>query len=418
MKYDLYKPWRTLDPWQEEVLTVDGNLVMRTGRQVGKSTVVSIKAGEEALNNPNITVMIIASVERQAMLLFEKVLSYIHAKNKSAIKTGKDRPTRHKLQLKNGSKILSLPTGDSGYGIRGHTINLLIADEAAFINEEVWHAVTPMLAVTRGKIWLLSTPCGKDGYFYRCFQDETFTNFHVSSEECPRKDQTFLDGEKKRYSKAKYAQEYLGEFVDELMRLFPDTLINRVTKLRRPVFSPFDNYFLGVDVARMGDDSSTFEIIKRLGREKLLHVENVVTNKTLTTDTTRMILALDEKYHFKKIYIDDGGLGVAVFDNLLEHPQTKRRVIPINNATRSLDHNTTKRKKTMKEDLYNNLLRLMEQDKIDLLDDPEISLSLRSVQFEYVNGKMKIYGRDTHIAEGLIRAAWCVKDKTLNIYLY
>ena len=65
--------------------------------------------------------------------------------------------------------IKFLPTGESGYGIRGFTIDLLICDEAAFINEEVWQAVTPMLAVTGGDIWLLSTPHGREGYYYRCF---------------------------------------------------------------------------------------------------------------------------------------------------------------------------------------------------------------------------------------------------------
>jgi len=159
--------------------------------------------------------MVIASTERQAYLLFEKILSYLVDNHKNMIKKGKDRPTKHKVCLINGSVIYSLPTGMSGYGIRGFTINLLIADEAAFIPQDVWTAVTPMLAVTKGILWLLSTPFGKGGYFYNCFKDPSFTSFHVSSEDCPRKSQVFLDQEKRRMTKsANIAQEYLGEFID------------------------------------------------------------------------------------------------------------------------------------------------------------------------------------------------------------
>ncbi len=34
------------------------------------------------------------------------------------------------------------------------------------------------------------------------------------------------------------------------------------------------------------------------------------------------------------------------------------------------------------------------------------------------NKDIKIFGNYTHIAEGLIRAAWCVKDKSLNPYIF
>ena len=151
-----------LDKWQKEVLATKGNLCLCSGRQVGKSTVIAIKAGEFAMNNPKKNIMIIASVERQALLLFEKVLSYIYEKDKNIIGRKKDKPTKHKLVLKNGSVIHCLPTGDSGYGIRGFTIDELYADEAHFINEDVWAAVTPMLATTGGNINLLSTPFGSN----------------------------------------------------------------------------------------------------------------------------------------------------------------------------------------------------------------------------------------------------------------
>ena len=56
-----------LDKWQKQVLETKGNLCLCSGRQVGKSTVIAIKAGESAINSKK-TIMVIAHVERQALL--------------------------------------------------------------------------------------------------------------------------------------------------------------------------------------------------------------------------------------------------------------------------------------------------------------------------------------------------------------
>ena len=407
-----------LDKWQEEVMKTKGNICLRSGRQVGKSTIISIKAAEYAMSNPKKSVMVIASVDRQSLLLFEKILAQIYTTNKGIIKAGKNRPTKHKIQLKNGSVIHSLPTGESGYGIRGFTIDLLIADEADYINEDVWKAVTPMLAITRGSIWVLSTPKKKDGFFHRCFSDENYTSFHISSEDCPRKDQPFLDAEKEWMTKSQYAQEYLGNFAENLLQFFSDDLIRTTCTLSKSNSHSKRDYFLGVDIARMGEDESTFEILDGTSKDYIIQVENIVTTKTMTTQTTREIISLEKKWDLKQIGIDDAGMGAGVLDQLLETDETKRKVIGINNAQKSIDNEEGK-KKLIKEDLYNNLLRLMELKKIKLLDDDEIALSLRSIQGEYnkTTGKLKIWGTKAHITEGIIRAAWLIKTKTLNPYI-
>jgi hypothetical protein len=168
----------------------------------------------------------------------------------------------------------------------------------------------------------------------------------------------------------------------------------------------------------MGKDETTFQVLEREGKI-LMQRENIVVKKIITTDVTRKILGLDSVYDFKRIYIDDGGLGVAVFDQLLQEDSTKRKVVAINNASRPLDRDEKRKKKILKEDLYLNLLRLMERKEIKLLDDADIFLSLKSVMCE-VSAKgddIRIYGRYTHIAEGLIRAAWCVRERNLNIYI-
>lgn len=413
-----------LDDWQKDVLNTDGNLCLRSGRQVGKSTVVSILAGKYASENSNKTVIIISAVERQAYLLFEKVLSYMEHEFPRLIKKGKDRPTKTRIKLNNGSVIYCLPTGLTGYGIRGFTIDLLIADEAAFIPEAVFTAITPALATRArhgARIILLSTPFGKQGYFYRCFNDDTFTKFHVSSEECPRIDKDFLAQEKERMTKLQYTQEYLGEFIDELRQFFPDELIKSCMKRKRQDFVKGRNYYLGVDLARMGDDETTFEI-GYYEDEKVIHTDNQITKRTFLNESTKHIEKLHNIYDFRKIFIDDEGIGVGVYDHLMDNDRVKDVLIGINNSKRVLDKHDKQRTRLLKEHLYNNLLRLMETGKIELLDDDDVFMSLKSVQYEYTSdtlgrSHLKIFGSYTHITEGLIRLAWCVKYKPLNIWL-
>lgn len=408
-----------LDKWQQEVLETKGNLCLRSGRQVGKSTIIGLKAAQYALDNPDKLVMVISRTERQAALLFGKILRNINELNRSQIKHGKYRPTKHLIYLKNGSTIHCLPAGDTGYGIMGFTIDLLIADEAAFIPEEVWNSVIPALAVTRGSIWLLSTPFVKEGYYYNCFSDPNFTAFHTSSEDCPRRDDMFLEHQKEILTKAQYAQMYLGQFVDELRQFFSDELIKNSCIIKRPqTINSKGIYYLGCDVARMDKDEFTYEIVDIRLKNNIKHVENIMTKNIPLPQSARRIIDLNTRYNFRKEYIDSGGMGISIVDMLREDPINKRKVVEINNVQRIFDRDEHKRK-VMKEELYHNLRKLMEQGKIQLLDDDEVKASLKSIQAEHDkdSGKLKIWGNDSHIAEGLIRACWCAKSKSLNIWL-
>ena len=420
-----------LDPWQQEVLQTKGNKCICSGRQSGKSTIISRDAAEFAVNNPKMSIMIIAAVERQAYLLFEKVLSYIYTNHKTFIKRGKDRPTKSQLKLTNGSIIRCLPTGDSGYGIRGFTIDRLYADEAAFIPEDVWQAVTPMLATTGGDIVLLSTPFGSDNYFKRCFDDPKFHSIHVNTEEVAKGRQEpqrtwmieFLKDEKERMTKLQYQQEYLGLFVGGIQRFISNELIDELCTEKPGYKLRFDK-FQGIDIAHMGGDETVLVSGDRINKDLLIQIDLTIPDPQRITDTARLILHKDKQINHKKIFMDDGGLGVGVFDILYEDQQTKRKVVGLNNATREIERTINKgktkiRKKTLLgEDMAVHFKVLAENGKLKLLDDPRIRQSLRSLQCDYSEGTLKIYGNYDHIFEALKRLAWSIKDKSLNLFFY
>jgi len=362
--------------------------------------------------------MVIAFVERQALLIFSKILSKIYREDPKMILAGADKPTKHKICLKNGTEIYCFAAGETGYGIMGYTIDLLIADEAAFINEEVWNSVIPTLAATKGNVWLLSTPKLKEGFYYDCFEDDDYTNFHESSEDCQHIAPEFLEKQKKRFTKGQYAQMYLGEFVEGAQGLFTKEWIAKVCTLPQ---NPQDisrklvgeGLYLGVDIAGMGDDESTFEGVKRSG-DKVFQFHHEITTKTTTIDTENKILDLNVMFDFEKIGIDDGGIGIGVLDHLLDNDTTKQKIIGLNNAKMVID-NEKRTKKLYKEAMYYNMLGMGERGELQLFDNDEVKASLRSI---IVEEDGKISGLYSHIVEGLIRACWLAKQKALNMKVY
>ena len=436
-----------LDKWQRDFIDAKGDKILCCGRQVGKTEICAIDCGEYVIkpDNPH-PVLMTAPTERQAFNLFEKTLGYLLENHpKLVISRGVKRPTKTKIELKNGMKIFCLPVGATGLGIRGITVGRSYEDENSRIPDEVEGAIAPMLLVTGGARIKLSTPFGALGEFYNTWINKdnaysSYTRFSITTETVimQRKLSTtwtkkqregairLIEQAKSRMSKKQYAQEFMGEFIADLHRWFSDEIIEKTCTIkRRNYIIPGRSYYMGVDIARMGEDEGTIEIIDRIDSDTFIHVESIVTRKKLTTETEENIIKTDRLYDCKKIYLDAGAgtLGVSVLDHLLKNSSTRDKVIALNNRARPLDKDKTSTQKLLKEDLYGILLSLMEQGKVQLLDDEDIIESLKSVQYEYAMKegqptRLKIFGNYTHIVEGLIRAVFCSQDKDLKLHIY
>ncbi len=204
---------------------------------------------------------------------------------------------------------------------------------------------------------------------------------------------------------------YLGNWLTDSKRIFSDEWIESTCTLlpKSPISK---ERYLGVDIAGMGEDESTFEGLARQG-ESVHQFHHQTTTKTRTTETIQLILDIESQYNFDKIGVDDGGMGVGVFDQLLKDDRTRYKVIGLNNARRVIDKDE-KQKKLLKEEMYYNLLAMGERGEIKLLNNDEVKASLRTIMIEE-NGK--ISGRYSHIAEGIIRAAYLAKEKSLNPWI-
>lgn len=412
-----------LDDWQKEYINTKGNTAVRAGRQSGKSFAESLRVALFALLNPKTQTLIIGAVDRQSVELFEKVKSHIIALAKSNIR---GKPTLHKIELSNGSKVIALPCGRTGYGLRNYAIHKLVVDEAHYVPEEVFVAVRPMLATTGGTIDLLSTPRGNKGFFHDCFSDDEFTTFHVFSRDCPRITEEFLTSERKRMTKLQFSQEYEAEFLDQLQQFFSKDLVDSCILPQSsdthsevgyslPIIA--GGYFLGVDFAGYGGDENAFVTLVNQ-RERSYVKEFETSEKVSAWETVNKVIELNEQHNYKKIGVDDGGLGTPILDFMLEHNKLRRKVIGLNNSKRNISRDG-REKTLMKNDMYGNLKIMMERGLIKIPDDPDFIRSLLSIQIE-INEETKkeiIFGKYSHITEALIRAAWLVKAKGLRLWV-
>jgi hypothetical protein len=287
---------------------------------------------------------------------------------------------------------------------------------------------------------MCSTPFGKQGYFYECYLNKSgrFKVIHTNSWDVVNTRQIsevwtekkraeairFLEDEKNDMSELQFAQEYLGLFQDDLQQFFPDDLIRKCCILkRRQMIQEGRITFLGVDIARMGNDRSSFEILDKHSDKRIEQIESITTKKTFTTETYDKILYLDKLYNFKKIGIDAGAgsLGVGLLDNLLRESSIKKKIEALNNRARDLDRDGKKKTTLLKEDMYLIMRWLMERGVLFLLDDDEVMQDLKNVQYEYITtaGKkvtMRIFANPSaDIVEGITRACYLANQKSLNL---
>lgn len=435
-----------MDEWQKQIIDLtrliilnwekleDRNKIIRNfmlfcGRQVGKSEIVAMAIALLLLNIPNIKLLIVSGVERQASSLYDRVLHYVEDNHRYALKSGKERPLKTEMKFKNGSELITEPVGIDGASARRHTLHGIIIEEMQLVPEEAYAALTPMLLTTGGFVWMLGTAWATEGYVYDRLSDKDFLVIRVNSEEVAEKRPEpqrsimlkHLESERKRLSESQYAQEYLAIPQENARQIFPDSLIAKIlTEKRKNNIQKGKEYICGVDPAGLGEDEGDISILENKFNGDMVQVENIITKKLLTTQTTTTILELNKHYEFKKIFVDDGGVGFGVFSELITSTDTRYITEALNNSARSLDINDEKRKKILKEDMVFNLLSMMERGNIKLLDDPEIRESLKSYRFEYEKNtkKLLIQSNYNHPVEALMRAAWFYQSKGLNLSVY
>lgn len=421
--------------YQQQILrSEEKRLVIRCGRQVGKSTIVSVKAIVFAYTNANKRILIIAPSQRQSSKLFRMIKRQIYRSIDLYGSIDHDEPqTATEINLTNGTTIICLPSvADT---IRGESGDLIIIDEAAFIQDrEIFdEVILPMLSATRGSLWLISTPKGKRGYFYKAsVWAETgqygWKEFYFPSTiatQCVRHDTgnvqidpDFLEYQRKECSDFVYRQEYLAEFqesadnflLSEDIYACVDENINQLS-----AGIPNFTYYLGVDLAKKQDKFVAIVVEKRSiynpETKETTSVAEVV--KIIEKEQTpyyiqvNIISDLMKKFNVEKAWVDRSGVGEMPYELLMMDDSS----FNIEGVMMSLQK---------KETLYANLRACVEKRKIRYPNNPKLIKELIELSYEYtLSGQhLKIHGEHfDDYPDALALVSQCMMEQEIDTHI-
>jgi hypothetical protein len=214
------------DPKQALVLTSASKRgMLNCARQWGKSTIAAAKAIHEAVHRKESLVLVVSPSARQSGEFVRKAAGFAR---RLGMRTKGDGTNEMSLAFPNGSRIVGLPGSEET--IRGFSaVTLLLVDEASRVPDELYMAVRPMLAASSGALWLMSTPCGKRGFFWEAWErgGEEWERIRAPGNECARIERAFLEEERRTMGARRFEQEYMCEFGETECGLFEREMVER-----------------------------------------------------------------------------------------------------------------------------------------------------------------------------------------------
>jgi hypothetical protein len=205
-------------PHQAEVARSEARVrVVCSGRQAGKTRLLAVLALHTAFADPGRRVLVVSAGEQAAKGLLAEVVALVGSPllAGSVVDDGAAQ-----VVLSNGSTIRSVPA--STKQIRGQSVDLLVIDEASFVDADIWSAARyTTIARPGSRVVLASTPWGGQSHWYatafRAGQrgEEGFAAWHWPSTASPLVDESLLAIWRRSTTDREYRREVLAEWVDD-----------------------------------------------------------------------------------------------------------------------------------------------------------------------------------------------------------
>lgn len=221
--------------------------------------------------------------------------------------------TADTITFSNGSRVLSLPSGNPA-ALRGYSAQVVVIDEAAFIDDadEVYGSIAPTL--TRdpdAELVIASTPAGRNGFFYEKWStaDDSWYVQETTIEDAVA-DGLEIDLEdlhKLVPDPDVFAQEYMCQFLSEFGSMLDVSLLEFYGDEEEPRDEEVVGRFLGVDVGRKKDRSAIVSV-KQVGEVSMVSEIDML-DRIGYQEQLDILKAKNGKWRYSAGYVDATGIG-------------------------------------------------------------------------------------------------------------
>jgi len=372
--------------------------------QSGKSEIVSIIISLIAIFYPNERILTVSYTQSQSEIIFRRTKDHLLYDNLQISKLIdlNAKLTETEINMNNGTQIRckSVALSSRGESLLGFDATVLIIDESGSIDDDIYQTKLMRMIVARGeRISIeIGTPHTKN-HFEKSFRNTSYHSYKIGWEEAVSEGQLNAEEvfERKRNMSTR-------DFDIWYNCNFPEEEIERFFSAKLLEESQFENLddlelgvivarYLGVDVARFGNDLTVYTIIDVYEhlvdpKKKYVVVKDIIhTSKKPLTDVIGRIQELHKKWIFNKISIDAVGVGGGVYDVIAEKRELRERIVEFQASRKAIESDKFLNKKA---EVYQIMLRLLEQGLLkinkkhnNLIED------MLNIDYEYTSSTKK-----------------------------
>lgn len=387
----------------------NNRLLIPAYTRYGKSQWVGVGVVLKILFNKNRKIFLVAPTNDKTKIVRDYIVKAIMSCPLAISildidKTGDDKlkkeVSKQRMTFKNGCLIQTLSAEGDGQRLMGWGLGSeggdLIVDELVEIKREVVY--TKILRMmddnpTNSNFIGLYNSWTKDsaGYEMEISGDYDVLNIDwKQGVEEGRTTEEYILNKKKTLTRTQFQVLYEARFPDET----DDSLFSHSDLMKAKNILELDEnyeYLLGCDIAAFGVDLTVLTVIKHYLESDVYVIEKIKDfRKQDTMRTTGEIINLINEYNPSRVNIDSIGLGQGVYDRLKEQG-FKVNDIKVGRASLT----NPQLYLNQKSEMYDNLRKLFEQDKLKNLTHNTLIRELSIITKEFNSaGKMKIIDPD------------------------
>lgn len=365
--YDIQFP--PLYEWQQDVFDeikasegTSKTLCIKAKRQVGKSILCIVALEYFAFKNAGSIGYLLEPTLAQSRRVFKQMVKSLGGEDSPVIKSSNS--TLLELELFNGSQII-FKSAEQREALRGATVknSVLIIDEGAYIDDDIYFILDPVVDATKSPTLIVSTPLFLSGEFYERYKRGKEGSKFVKSFDWSTYDTSaLLDKEKLEYYREnmtplKFRSEILGEFIEEGSYIFGDIgkcVDNKAAANAEPVFG-------GIDWGAGDGGNST--VLTLISRDRVVR-ECLRWKDFDSVDLVDVLAEEITKRGLTRVEVEKNSLGKVFYDML-------KRKLPAGTLKLFVTTNDSKR------EIIEELIKAFQKGTITIPDDPTLRKQLQ-----------------------------------------